>query len=187
MPQKSGGRRTARIVLNIQEGTEQLGMRQTTVSEMAPRERTTSRYAEWTQSPEDYRVVKTEPDSQEGTKGRRGRRSGGRVLNGEKGVGWSRRRLATSRGHQGDSVSRFGSTQEISLFPGRVRYYAQILSDTRSDFRVVFVFRASLRSAAHECISPALRCVLRQCTRHILNFASLLFKRACLLPDIVLA
>ena len=46
VPQKSGGRRTARIALNIQEGTEQLGMRQTTVSEMAPRERTTRRYAE---------------------------------------------------------------------------------------------------------------------------------------------
>ena len=104
VPQKSGGRRTARRVLSTQAGTEQLGMRRTTMSEIAPREwATRSRYAEWTQSPEGT-VVKKEPDNQEGTKGRRGHRSGGRVLNGEKGVGWSGRRPATSRGQQGYSV-----------------------------------------------------------------------------------
>ena len=141
VPQKSGGRRTARRVLNMQRGIAQLGMRRTTMLEIAPsKPATMSSYAEWTQSPEAPRVVKKEPDSQEGTKGRGGRRSGGRVLKGEKDGGWSGRRPrpVTSRGHQGDSISRFGSPQEISSFPRRIRYYAQILSDTRSYFHSGF-------------------------------------------------
>ena len=39
VPQKSGGRRTARRVLNIQESTKQLGMRRTTMTEIAPSKR----------------------------------------------------------------------------------------------------------------------------------------------------
>ena len=139
VPQKSGGRLTARRVLSIQEGTEQLKTRRTTMSEIAPSKRATkSAYAEWTQSPAEHREVKKEPASQEGTKGRGGRRAGGRVLNGEKGVGWSGRHPVTSRGHQGDSFSRFGSPQAISSFPRRIRYYAQTLSDTRSYFHSAF-------------------------------------------------
>ena len=101
MPQKSGGRRTARRVPNIQGGTKQLGMRRTTMSEIAPSKRQGSGYAEWTQSSEGHRVIKKEPDtdSQEDTKGREARRSaGGRVWNGEKGVGWPGRRTVASRG-----------------------------------------------------------------------------------------
>ena len=81
-------------------------MRRTIMSEIMPSKQTTSiRSAERTQSGEGHRVIKTDPDNQEGTKGREGRGSSGRILNGEKGVGWSGRRPVASRGHQGDSVS----------------------------------------------------------------------------------
>ena len=141
------GRRTARRVLNIQEGIAQLAMRRTTMLEMAPsRPVTRSRYDEWTQSTEWLRVVEKEPDSQEGTKGRGGRLSCERDLKGEKGAGWSERRPVTSRDHQVDSLSRFGGPQEICSFPRRIRYYAQILSDTRSYFCSGFRSRSPSRN-----------------------------------------
>ena len=115
-------------------GIAQLGTRRTTMVETAPNKPAISSYAEWTQSPGLFRVVKKEPDSQEGTNWRGGRRSCGRVLKGENGSGWSGRRQFTSSGHQGDSVSRFGSPQEMPSFSRRIRYYAQILSGTRSYF-----------------------------------------------------
>ena len=160
VPQKSGGRRTARIVLNIQESIAQLGMHRTTMLDIAlSKLATRSIYADWMQSLEGLKVVKKEPDSQEGTKGRGGRRSGGRVLKGEKGGGWSGSGPVIFRGHQGDSASRFGSPQQFPNFPRRILYNAQILSDARSYFHKIFVVRALLRPAAYECTFPALRYV----------------------------
>ena len=76
--QKSGGRGTGTRVLNTQEGIAQLCMRGTAMMETVLGKPTTgSSNAEWTQSPEGVRVVKNETDSQEGTKGRGGRQSGG--------------------------------------------------------------------------------------------------------------
>ena len=97
-----------------------------------------SRYAEWTQSPEGHRVVKKALGNQGSTEQRGGCRSGGRVLNREKGAGWSGRHPISSRGHQGDPISRFGFPQETSSIPRRIWCCAQIFSVMRSYFHSSF-------------------------------------------------
>ena len=63
VPQKSGGRRTATIVLNMQASIAQLGMHRTTRLEIAlSKPAIRSICAEWMQSPQGLRVVKKKLD-----------------------------------------------------------------------------------------------------------------------------
>ena len=187
MPHESGGRRSARRVLNIQEDIAELGtMRRTTMLEIAPSKPTArSSYAEWTQSPDG---------SQEGARQsvghqQRARRAPIWWASLERREWWRMVRKVTSqlRGHQGDSVSLSGSRQEISSFPRRIWYYAR--AQTLSDIsRVVFVvWASSLGPAAHECIFSGCVTFCDAASQYIVHFrGTFYFKTACLLLDMVL-
>ena len=125
--------------------------------------------------------------SQENTKGRRGRRSSGRVLNGEKGFGKSGRRTVTSRGHE-IPFHALKSHRKSRAFRAEFDIMHKFLAVHARNSTVVFVVRTSLRPAAHECIlfCVALRsgtirhdiiCMYFRCT--------FCFKTACLSPGTV--
>ena len=151
-----------------------MGMRRTTMLEIGVV--TLSRY---TQSPEVVRVVKKEPGGQECTIGR-GRRSGGRVLKGEKVGGWSGRRPSPPEATREIPFHALGAHRKSRAFCAEFDIMHKSSAIRARISTVVFVVRASLRPAAHECIFPALRYVLQRCVT-IYVFCILAFILNCLL------
>ena len=187
MPQISGGRRTARRVLNIQEGIAQLETRRTIMLETAPNKTGIRSYAGWTQLPELFRVVKKEPDSQEGTKARGRCRSGGRVVEGENGGGWSGKRPSPPEATREIPFHALGARGKCRACRAKFDIMHKSSAIRARISTVVIIVRASLCLPHTSAIF--LRCVTfcDVASRYILYFRdTFYFKTACLLPHMVL-